>query len=366
MLIRTEEEELKRWASWAALKLDYNETTPEERDYPKFDYQKALDKAVANGAAQLCKNGMPTPKERAKKKEYDEAVDKTSTEVYRIEKERLDSIINNPQVDRLIPKQYWTDFSLLVNTYAAVGAHPHSLFAQEKMIEIMEGMERAEVLIIVPCTASKPYSAVGRNRRFIEASNATRLFDFMACSVVPTFLTPFDASVCYPFANYSATGNISSVAFHRVMDRLSVKHLAEAIRRLDYKKVIFIHYNNLENKTARLMSEWKFSKDTIIEFHHFNLYRKAVEFTFSTRELPTPKKFHKGLVATRIVGSNAVSCFMRDIFGPAVYPYFQVGWENVEPDIKEYVGYSEDEIRKVVDYVGIERPKSSTLDSFMW
>lgn len=344
--------------------LNYDLTTEMEREYPPFDYDKALIRMANDVGKYYGENNLRTEISEKRRKEFKSAERIEDTEIYRLEKERLDKMLANPNVDALIPKKYWTDFTLLIGDAVRVAAHPHSLHAQQRMLEIVGGMKRADVLLVTTCTASKPYSSVGRNQRFIKCSNKTRLFDVLIASVIPTFITPFDASICYPIANYSVEDDlkISSYNGHKISNALFCKHLVEIIRRLGYKKIIFMHAGQLNTRISRLREHWGLNEKMIIEPYRFPVYKLANEFVFSTRELPVPKTFYHGASIVRFIGNSAASCFMRDVFGPAVFPYFKVGWEHMDDKVKEYAGYSEQEIKEIAEYVDIKA--KSPLDAF--
>lgn len=346
--------------------LNYDLTTDDERDYPQFNYDKAIMRMAMDAGKYCGENNLRTEISEKRRKEFKSAERIGDTEIYRLEKERLDKMLANPNVDALIPKKYWTDFTLLIGDYIRVSTHAHSLYAQQKMLEIVGGMKRADVLLVTTCTASKPYSSVGRNQRFIKCSNETRLFDVLIASVIPTFITPFDASVCYPIANYSVDGDINVTSYNgnNISNTLFCKHFVEIIRRLGYKKIIFIHAGHLDARITRLRNDWGLNEKIMIEPYRFPVYKWANEFVFSTRELPVPKTFYHGASIVRFIGSSAVSCFMRDVFGPAVFPYFKVGWEHIDDKVKEYAGYSEQEIKEIVEYVDIKT--KSPLDAFFW
>lgn len=345
--------------------LDYMGLTAGERECPPFDYEKALNNAAFLAAKYIEDYNPRTERTTRLKKEYENAENKKETEIYKNEKERLDKILAHSEVERLIPKSQWTDFTELVGHAIKVDAHPHVLFAQERMLQIAEKYKRADILVTSPCTASKPYSAVGRNQKFIKASRETGLFDYLISSTIPITLTPFDASVCYPFANYSTPDDpkLSSYIGNRLVTLLQCKNMAETIRRLGYKKVIFIHAGQLTPRVDYLKKVWHFDEKSLIEPYHYAMYYRASRFIFSTRELPEPKTFYSGAGITRFVGGSVVSCFMRDVFGPAVYPYFKMGWEDMDEKTKEYARYSEEERWAIVDDVGIEKP-TGALDKF--
>ena len=333
--------------------LDYSKTNAAEQDYPKFDY----DKAVLAMAEIYYRNLPLGASNKGWHTEYKNAIDKTNTIIYKREKEKLDKILAHPRVGQLIPKEYWADLNDLIGPSSKFCGHQHMLFAVEKMIELSLKEKRTEIAVISPCSGSKPYSDLARYKRFIDASKSTRLFDFLICSVLPCTITPFDASVCYPIANYSMPIFEPSEMFRQIDKRLTTKHLVEIIQRLGYKKLIFVHWEENELNVIHLIKEYGFPENAIIEPYKIDLYRRAHMFNFSTKELPEPKKFWKGIYNVRFTMSKPLSCFMRDVFGPSVYPFFKSGWDDIDDITKQYAGYSEKAVEKVRAQCGLENLK---------
>ena len=335
---------------------DYSKTLESERDYPKFEYDKALKTHCDHFANYLMWSPRANPQYAAVCKklvdDYKNAEDKTKTKLWAEQKEKFDGIVNHSRAGQLIPKEYWADFDELIGSAAKVCCHQHMIFAQARMLEILEKEKRSDILVAVPCSSTKPYSSVGRIQRFANCSRETRLFDLLVFSVNPIFVTPIDFTICYPFANYSDPDNVESKLWAEVMYNLSVKHMAEAVRRLGYRKIIVAHGGTLEPR-IRYMREWGFGEQTLIDVFNIDLYHKACKFKFSSKELPEPKKFYKGMMKSRFLSGNEISCFMRDVFGPQVFPYFKTGWEHVENGVKEYAGYSEAKVKEIVDKLGI-------------
>ena len=329
--------------------LNYAEAYPCELDYPKFDYESSL-KAHCDLFAD---NALFSPSSAEDLvNEYKSAEDKRKTKLYFRQKEKFDRIISHSKVDRLIQKEYWTDFGEIIGSTGKVFCHPHMLFAQEKMIEIMTKKKRSDVLVATVCSLAKPYSSVMRLQRFINCSRDTGMYDFLVYSIIPIFITPVDFSVCYPFSAYSMEYHNTSDLMGDLGFRMGVKHLVETITRLGYKKVIFVHGGALDDK-IKYLREWGFTDKTLVDVFHIDLYHRASQFEFSSGELPEPKQFYPGLVKSRFITGNAISCFMRDVFGPQAFPYFKTGWEHVEDNIKEYAGYSEAKVKEIVDGLGI-------------
>lgn len=335
---------------------DYSKTRESERDYPKYNYDKALRTHCDHFANYLMWSPRANPQYAAACKklvdDYKNASDKTRTKLWVEQKEKFDGIVNNPRVGQLIPKEYWADFDDLIGSDCKVCSHQHMIFAQARMLEILEKEKTADIIVAVPCSTTKPYSSVGRLQRFINCSKETRLFDVLVFSVNPIFVTPIDFTICYPFVNYSSPYDTASAVWEQTMYGLSVKHMAEAVRRLGYKKIIVAHGGSLDAR-VQTMREWGFSEQTLIDVFNIDLYHKACKFKFSSKELPEPKKFYKGMMKSRFLSGNEISCFMRDVFGPQVFPYFKIGWEHVENDVKEYAGYSEAKVKEIVDSLGI-------------
>lgn len=343
--------------------LDYSLMSDEEKDYPKFDYDTALKRTVAQTAESLhtvLLHGNKIDWLR----EYDEAEDKSTTVLWKMEKEKFDRNINHIHADALIPREYWADFKTLIGPSVKICGHQHILFAIEKMIELSLKEKRAEILVVVPCSFAKPYSHVKQIEKIVNASKHTRLFDVMVASVFPATITPFDASVCYPCFCYSTPIEKISDMFCQIDERLISKHLVEIVRRLGYKKLIFVHRNENHHQVRHLKEEYGFPDNFIVEPYKIDLYRKAHFFKNSSMELPEPKRFYYGVIGSRWLISRVLNAFFRDIFGPRVYPYFPSGWAEMDPRILEYAGYSEEAVQKVKEEVGIETP--SGLVNFEW
>ena len=342
--------------------LDYSQFLELEKDYPKFNYEKAVEILVFQSARDM-RTVAKSDAAIEMLKEWDGIEDKTKTAIWKKTVEKLNETLENGNVEKLIPKEYWCDISSLIGPSVRVSGHQHILFGIEKMIEISLTKKRADILIVVPCSFSKPYSKNNANKKLLKASRETGIFDVMVASIFPATLTPFDASVCYPCAFYSTPLKEISDMWSQVDERLISKHLVEIIRRLGYKKVIFAHYGQNHLNVKHLIEEYGFPRDFIVEPYKIELYNRAHRFRWSTMDLPEPKRFYP-LISSRWGGGVMMNCFMRDIFGSSVYPYFPTGWDELDPKIKEYCGYSKEAVEKVKDEVGIKEP--SNLVEFLW
>lgn len=357
------------------MELNFLDTLECERIKGNFDYEKTLDVLATHEAEHLLFGGPQRPERKQEVRDYNEATDKRSTQLYNRVKTRLDGILNNPEVEDYIPKEYWDDFEKLTGCSFYLWGHPHMNFAHLKQIEALEKIGPADTLVVTPCTHTKPYSNTNRFKRFIRCSKETRKFDFLAFSVVPTLVAPYDASSRYPLANYSWPVGEASPVLDELKCIQSSKNFFELVNVLKYKKIIFIHWDSL-NDRLKVLNEryncWSFADSKnienrkgfeYIEVHKLPVYRDSHRFKFSTKELPIPNKFYTGVLKTRFIEGTAVSCFMRDYFGPEVYPYFMQSWDNVSQGEKEYGNYSPELVENLMKEL---RGPLKSPDSGVW
>ena len=304
---------------------------------------------------------------RKKKKQYvldyKNAANKEDTELYADVQKQISDICNTLNADDLIPKKHWRNLNEFIGSSLDIWGHPHLNYAFYKQLEIMSKIKRSKYLFVIPCSMNKPYSSTRRVQGYMKISNETGLFDVLVFSVIPVFLAPYDASTKYPFSCYSWDHGKTSVPLDNLKYYQSCRYFAEAMRMLNYEKIIFCHNGSLDDRIDILKNDWKFSENNIIDIIKIPEYANAHRFKFSTGELPEPKKFWRGCAKTRFLESSAVALFLCDFFGSDIYPYLKSRSEGLTQTEKEYSGYNADKMQSYLSAYRIQNVKKDSNDS---
>lgn len=349
------------------LELNYSNMRDSEILNPNpFDFEKSVEIMARHQADFLlsCSNVDMDKKKRLIQnvKDFNGANNIKETEIYKKQEFLLKSIVEEPSAGDLIPKKHWRNSDEFIGSSLDIWSHPHLNYAFYKQLEMMSKMKRSKYLVVIPCTMRKPYSAVQRTQRYAKLSVKTGAFDAIVFSVIPVFVGPYDASTKYPFANYSWNHNATSPVLDNLKFLQSCRYFAEAVRMLGYEKLIFIHNGGLNERIEILKKVWRFSDDSILDPFQFPEYLRMFRFSFSTRELPEPKKFWDGVAKGRVLESSPISQFLVDYFGDIFRPHVKAGLARITDEMREYANYDHEKMKKVLAKHRLPETKSSEIE----
>ena len=249
-----------------------------------------------------------------------------------IEKAHL--LLNEPDVDDLIPKKFWRNFQ----SFAGYGIErlydPHIRIAFEVSLERMLSIKnRPKVLVVVRCSSSKPYSKMQVIQQWVRFARETRLFDLVSLSILPVFMVPYDASAKYPFIAYDWCHK-NSPGINYLYEMGGLDALLRVIKVLGYEKVIFQHYYNF--KHLNLLRGWGFCD--FLDFGYSGCYAGL------HRAIYGPK-----MAYSRAYQTYAGALWFADMFGDIAKKYLGkttlkfkgVGWEYVSDELKKAANYPE-------------------------
>lgn len=347
---------------------NYTDAWPQELKEYHFDREKSAIRFSQEQGMYRGFGGGPTGYKNAMRKEFRNTPieDIKKTEAWNIGATKLDEVLNNPHSADLIPKEHWDSFENLMGSSFDIWCHPHLHFAHYKQIDEMMKLKRSKYLVVLPCSAAKPYSQMQRYGRWVRASNDLRDFDVFIFSVIPTFIAPYDSSIRYPFANYSWLHDKTSPMLDSLKILQSVNLFVDAVRALDYSKLIFIHSGTLDDRIQLLKDRYKFSDESIIDITKLPIYYDAHRYKFSTQELPTPSEFYTGMIKMRLISGRSPSLFMNDFFGAHERKHFLQWWDEVDDNTKQFCGYSDAKIKKLMKSLGAPSCGSSAPNIELW
>lgn len=329
---------------------NYTDAWESELKEYKFDYEASATRFAIEQGMYRGFGGGPTKYKNDMRKQFRETGIENikSTEAWNIGTKNVDKILSNPLAGDLIPKEHWDSFENLMGSSFDIWCHPHLHFAHYKQIDEMSKLDRSKYLVVLPCSAAKPYSQQQRYGRWIRSANQYRDFDVCIFSVIPTFVAPYDSSIRYPFANYSWLHDKTSPMLDSLKILQSVNLFVDAVRALGYTKLIFFHSGGLDDRVQLLRDRYKFSESTIIDVQKIPVYWDSHRYKFSTKELPEPKEFHRGMTKIRFIGGRAPSLFINDYFGSHQRGQFLQWWDDVDDNTKQFCGYTKSKINKLM------------------
>lgn len=306
------------------INLFYEHEIPEH----KYTYKDALEVFV---------NREMNPIEFNNKKGQPEYTNIEETAEYKRAKKNLDELISAPGVDSNIPKKLWDKFSNFVGINPQKLHHPHFYLAFEKEMEVLEKCDRAEDLLVCHCSRVKPYIKNSNYTPYVKASRELRLFDVCVLSLYPTFLYPYDCStkyphICYDWPHLESPGMLYHYESH------NLRMLIEVIRRLKYKRVIFLEFGQMKHID---ILKTKFGFTNYIDIKDCEPYAKLHREIF---KLPILSRMRL------LSGSYASALFLKDIYGSKMEGQIGTGsklfgcngnpsWDFVPDEIKEKIGY---------------------------
>lgn len=292
---------------------------------------------------------------KERKNELEKALESGDKEViketyfYKTAKEQLDKLLNDPEVDELIPKEYWDKFSNFYGITPDALHHPHFYIAFENEMRHLEKLQRSDTLLVCHCSAMKPYSKNKNYKKYIECSRETRLFDVCVLSLYPTILYPYDSSnkyphLCYDWPHLESPGMLYHYEVH------NLRMLVNMVRRLNYKRIIILQYGQMKHLNL-LKDHYNLS---YLNIQDCELYARLHNYKFSNKQMNDDYKVYFGIARQRILGSTTSNLFLQDLFGKQVYPWFPASWNDIPKEILDFVGYPNGKMEPITKYPELE------------